>query len=325
MSKAMAARIAETGGPGVLRYEEVDLPDPGPGEVLVRHTAIGVNYIDVAFRRGAIPVPDFPATLGMEGAGVVEAVGDGVARPALGDRVSHCMVLGSYAERQIVAADRLLQLPAGIADGAAAAATLQGLTAEYLLRSSYAVQPGDTVLVQAAAGGMGLLLCQWAKLLGAVVIGAVGSDEKAAAARARGCDHVIVYTRESFVDRVKEITDGAGVEVVYDAVGRDTFAGGLDCLAVRGHMVSYGGASGPAPPLDIAALGPKSLTLTRGSLAAYVLDPADMARRAADLWRLIEDGRIEVGINQDYPLADAASAHADLEGRRTTGSTILLP
>ena len=324
-TKAMAARMHEAGGPDVLRYEEVDIPDPGPGQVLLRHTAVGINYLDISFRRGTIPTGGLPATIGMEAAGVVEATGADVTDLKAGDRVSHCMVLGSYAERQVVAADRLIRLPDGISDETAAAATLQGLTAEYLLRSSYAVQPGDMVLVQAAAGGVGLLLCQWAKLLGATVIGTVGSDEKAVVATAHGCDHPIVYSREDFVERVKEITDNAGVEVVYDAVGKDTFDGGLDCLALRGHIVSYGGASGPVPPLDIARLGPKSQTLTRGSLGAYIADAADIARRAADLWDLVGGGQLKVEINQRYALADAAKAHADLEGRRTTGSTILLP
>ena len=227
-TKAMAARMHEAGGPDVLRYEEVDIPDPGPGQVLLRHTAVGINYLDISFRRGTIPTGGLPATIGMEAAGVVEATGADVTDLKAGDRVSHCLVLGSYAERQVVAADRLIRLPDGISDETAAAATLQGLTAEYLLRSSYAVQPGDMVLVQAAAGGVGLLLCQWAKLLGATVIGTVGSDEKAVVATAHGCDHPIVYSREDFVERVKEITDNAGVEVVYDAVGKDTFDGGLD-------------------------------------------------------------------------------------------------
>ena len=320
-----AVRIHETGGPDVLRYEDVEVAEPGAGEVLLRHTAIGLNFIDISFRRGINPVRAFPLIIGMEAAGVVEAAGEGVTGFAPGDRVSHCMALGSYAERRVIAADRLIALPDAISDEVAAAVTLQGLTAQYLLRSSYAVQPGDTVLVQAAAGGMGLMLCQWANHLGATVIGTVGTDDKAEIARAHGCAHPVVYTRDDFVSAVKDITGGTGVAAVYDAVGKDTFSGGLDCLGVRGHMVSFGASSGAVPPLDIAVLGAKSLTVTRGALGVYVRDPDDRARRAAELFGLIADGALRVEINQRYALADAAKAHADLEGRRTTGSSILLP
>ena len=322
---AKAVRIYEFGDADVLKYDDVEVPDPGPGEVLLEQTAIGLNFVDVAMRMGRIPFKTFPVILGMEAAGTVAAVGEGVAEFAPGDRVSHSMVNGSYAEMRVIAADRLVRLPDGISDEVAAAATLQGLTAEYLLRSCYAVQPGDVILVQAAAGGMGLYLCQWAKHLGATVIGTVGSDDKAELARAHGCDHPIVYTRENFVERVKEITDGAGVRAVYDAVGKDTFEGGLQCLGVRGHMVSYGNSSGPIAPIDIMPLGAKSQTVTRGSLATFVADPLDRARRAGDLWQLIENGTLRVEINQRYALSDVATAHDDLQGGRTTGSSVLIP
>ena len=321
----MAVTIHAPGGPDALVYEPVPLIAPGEGQVLLRHSRIGLNFIDVAFRRTGGPIKSFPAVLGMEAAGTIEAVGPGVSGFAPGDRVSHCMVLGSYAERRVIDADRLIALPPEISEEIAAAATLQGLTAQYLLRSSYAVQPGDTVLIQAAAGGMGLLLCQWAKHLGATVIGTAGGPEKAALAAEHGCDHVIDYTGEDFPARVMEITAGAGVSAVYDAVGKSTFDGGLACLAERGHMVSYGNASGPVAPLDIATLSAKSLTVSRGSLGSYVKDPADRAARAAELWSLIADGALKIEINQRYPLAETARAHADLESRGTTGSTVLTP
>ena len=323
--ETMAVRIHAPGGPDALIYESGPLGDPGEGQVLLHQSHIGLNFIDVAFRRTGGPIKSFPAILGMEAAGTVEAVGMGVDGFAPGDRVSYCMVLGSYAERLVIDADRLISLPAEISEETAAAVTLQGLTAQYLLRSSYVVQPGDTVLIQAAAGGMGLLLCQWARHLGATVIGTVSGDDKAALAVAHGCDHAIDYTREDFSKRALEITDGKGVTAVYDAVGHTTFDGGLACLADRGHMVSYGNASGPVAPLDIAMLSPKSLTLTRGSLGSYVRDPADRANRAAELFALIADGTLKVEINQRYPLSEAAKAHADLESRRTTGSTVLTP
>ena len=323
--ETMAVRIHAPGGPEALRYEAVPLGDPGPGQVLLQQSRIGLNFIDVAFRRTGGPIKEFPAVLGMEAAGTVEAVGPGVTGFAPGDRVSHCMVLGSYAERRLIDANRLIALPPEISEETAAAVTLQGLTAHYLLRSSYAVQPGDTVLVQAAAGGMGLLLCQWAKHIGATVIGTVSTSEKAELAAAHGCDHPIEYTTEDFPSRVKEITGGAGVHVVYDAIGETTFEGGLDCLASRGHMVSYGNASGPLAPLDVATLGPKSLTLTRAGLWSYIDDPAERTARATELFELIANGTLKVEINQRYPLSDIAKAHAALEGRETTGSTVLTP
>ncbi len=321
----MAVTIHAPGGPDTLVYEPTPVADPDEGQVLLHHTRIGLNYIDIAFRRTGGPIESFPAVLGMEAAGTIEAVGTGVIGFAPGDRVSYCMVLGSYAERRVIDADRLVALPPEISEETAAAATLQGLTAQYLLRSSYAVQPGDTILIHAAAGGMGLLLCQWAKHLGATVIGTVGSPDKATLAGGHGCDHTIDYTGEDFPARVMEITDGAGVSAVYDAVGRTTFEGGLACLSECGHMVSYGNASGPVAPLDIATLSARSLTVTRGSLGSYVKDPVDRATRAAELWSLIADGTVKVAINQRYPLAETARAHADLQERRTTGSTVLIP
>lgn len=322
---AKAMRIHETGGPGVMRWEDVDLADPGPGQVVVRYTAVGLNYIDVNQRAGAYPLPALPVVLGMEGAGVVEEVGPGVADFAVGDRVSYCMVLGSYATRRTIAADRLIRLDDRTADETAAAATLQGLTARYLVRELYRVKPGDTVLVHAAAGGVGLLLCQWAKHLGATVLGTVGGPDKAALAAAHGCDHPIPYREVDFVAAAKDLTGGRGVNVIYDAVGKDTFLPGLAALAERGWMVSYGQSSGPVPPLDTARLAAKALNVTRGGLRLFVRDPAYRAETAADLFGLIADGVLRVEINQRYPLAEAARAHADLEARRTTGSTILEP
>ena len=321
-----AVRIHEFGGAENLTYEDVEIGAPGEGEVLLRHEVVGLNYVDIGMRAGRHPVkPPLPFTLGMEAMGVVEATGAGVSGFKEGDRVSHCMVPGAYAEKLVLKAHRLISIPDEIPSETAAAATLQGLTAEYLLRSCYAVQPGDAILVQAAAGGMGLLLCQWAKHIGATVLGTVSTDEKAGIAAAHGCDHPINYKNENFVDRVADITDGAGVKAVYDAVGKDTFDGGMKALGVRGHMVSYGNASGPVPPVDLGPLSAKSLTITRGALGVYVADPVDRARRANYLWAMIAGGNLKIEINQRYALADAARAHADLEGRRTTGSTILLP
>lgn len=321
-----AVRIHEWGGPENLKYEDLEIGAAGEGEVLLRHDVIGLNYVDIGMRAGNYPVkPPLPFTLGMEAMGVVEETGPGVSGFKAGDRVSHCMVPGACAEKMVIKSDRLISIPDDISSETAAAATLQGLTAEYLLHSCYAVQPGDTILVQAAAGGMGLLLCQWAKHIGATVLGTVSTDEKAEIASAHGCDHPIIYSRENFVDRVKEITDGAGVKAVYDAVGKDTFDGGMAVLGVRGHMVSYGNSSGRVPPYDIAQMGGKSSTITRGALGVYVADPVDRARRANSLWTMISSGKLKVEINQRYALADTAQAHGDLEGRKTTGSTVLMP
>ena len=321
---AKAVWIHETGGPEALRLNEVAVAVPGAGEVVLRHTVLGLNYIDIGMREGHYPFVKVPMALGMEAAGVVEAVGPGVDGFSAGDRVSHCMVPGAHAERYLIAADRLVRLPDKISDEIAAAATLQGLTAEYLLHSSHALQPGETVLIHAAAGGVGLLLCQWAKAIGATVIGTVGTEEKAEIARAHGCNHSIVYTTENFTDRVNEITDGAGVDVVYDAIGKDTFEDGLKCLGVRGHMVAYGNASGRADPLVLSLLAAKSLTVTWGGLGVYVANPVDRGRRAEVLWKMIISGKLEIEINRQYSLADIKQAHIDLEGRKTTGSSVIL-
>lgn len=320
---AKAIRIHETGGPEVMRWEDVDVRDPGPGEVLLRHTVAGLNFIDINHRMGTYPLPELPAVIGMEAAGEVEAVGDGVAEFKPGDRVSHCMAVGAYSEKMVIAADRLIRLSDNTPDEIAAAATLQGLTAHYLLHESWKLEAGQTVLVQAAAGGVGLLLCQWAKHKGATVIGTVGNDEKAAYAAAHGCDHPIVYTREDFVDQVREFTGGLGVNVVYDAIGKDTFVKGLGCLAERGRMVSYGVASGPIEPVDLRVLRPLSGSVACGGLGNFIANPAERGRNADELFGLIADGILKVEINQRYALADAARAHADLAGRRTTGSSVL--
>ena len=320
-----AVRIHETGGPEVLRWEAVDVPDPGRGEALIRQTAAGLNFIDVYFRTGLYPAPSFPATIGNEGAGVVEAVGDGVTEVAVGERVVYCMNLGSYTQRRLVAARQLVRIPDGISDEQAAAVMLKGCTVQYLVRRTYAVQPGDTVLFHAAAGGCGLIACQWLKHLGATVIGTVGTREKAELAKAHGCDHPVVYTEESFVDRVRELTGGRGVPVVYDSVGRDTFNDSLDCLQPRGLMVSFGNASGAVEPFPPGVLAPKgSLYLTRPTLATYTATRAELEATAAELFDLVGRGVVRIEVNQTYALQDAARAHRDLEARRTTGSTVLL-
>ena len=320
-----AVRIHETGGPEVLRWEEVDVPAPGPGEAVVRQTAAGLNFIDVYFRTGLYPAPSFPATIGNEGAGVVEAVGDGVTEVAAGDRVAYCMSLGGYAQRRIIAAKQLVKVPDGIGDEQAAAVMLKGCTVQYLVRRTHAVQPGETVLFHAAAGGCGLIACQWLKHLGATVIGTVGTREKAELAKAHGCDHPIVYTEESFVDRVKELTGGEGVPVVYDSVGRDTFEDSLRCLRPRGLMVSFGNASGAVEPFAPAILAAKgSLFLTRPTLATYTATRRELEETTAELFDVVGRGAVRVEVNQRYALRDAAQAHRDLEARRTTGSTVLL-
>ncbi|AMR77220.1 quinone oxidoreductase family protein [Cupriavidus nantongensis] len=324
MSKAI--RIEQTGGPEVMQWVDVQVGDPGPGEVRVRHEAVGLNYIDVYFRTGLYKQP-LPGGLGMEGAGVVEAVGEGVRHVAVGDRVAYAgRPTGAYAQVRVMPADIVVRLPDAIPFDTAAAMMLQGLTAQYLIRDSYKVQPGDTVLLHAAAGGVGLIACQWLKALGVTVIGTVGSDEKAELARANGCAHTIVYTRESFVERVREITNGKGVPAVYDSIGKDTFQGSLDCLAPRGTMVSFGNASGPVPPFDLSVLGSKgSLRLTRPTLMTYVVHRELLEPMVADLFDAVTTGKIKVDIRQRYALSEVAQAHRDLEARKTTGSTILLP
>lgn len=320
-----AIRIHQNGGPEVLRWEAVDVPAPAAGEVRIRHTAVGLNYIDVYFRTGLYAAPAFPFVPGFEGAGVIEALGAGVSEFKVGDRVAYANgPLGAYSEARVMPADRVVKVPAGISDEQAAAMMLQGMTVQYLLRRTYKVQAGDTILVHAAAGGVGLILCQWAKHLGATVIGTVSSDEKAALARANGCDHPIVYTREDFQARVMEITKGEKVPVVYDSVGRDTFAKSLDCLAPLGMMVLFGQASGPVPPFELGQLAAKgSLFITRPTLFSYTAKRADLVATADDLFGVVASGAVKIAVNQTYALKDAATAHTDLEARRTTGSTVL--
>ena len=322
-----AIRIHEYGGPEVLRWEEVEVGDPGPGQLRVRHAAVGLNYIDVYHRTGLYPLPSLPWTLGMEGAGRVEAVGEGVTEFKIGDRVAYASPpVGAYAEVRLIPADRVVALPDAIDDQTAAAMMLQGMTAHYLLRRTDRVQPGDTILLHAAAGGVGLIASQWARHLGATVIGTVGSDEKAELARAHGCHHVIVYSRENFVERVREITGGQGVAAVYDSVGQATFMGSLDCLRRLGMMVSFGNASGPVPPFEPGILAAKgSLFLTRPTLMTYTAKRADLLASATELFEAVVDGAVKIEVRQTYPLAETAQAHRDLEARQTTGSTVLLP
>ncbi|MFV1960037.1 MAG: quinone oxidoreductase [Planctomycetota bacterium] len=322
-----AIRIHDTGGADVLRYEEILLPAPGRGEVRVRHEAAGVNYIDIYHRAGLYPLPGLPSGLGVEAAGVVETVGEGVTSVAEGDRVAYVTSLpGCYAEARNVSADLLLRLPEGIGTETAAAVMLKGLTAEYLIRRAFRVEPGMTVLFHAAAGGVGLIACQWLAHLGATVIGTVGSEEKARTARAHGCAHPIVYTEEDFVGRVGELTGGQGVPVVYDSVGRATFERSLDCLARRGTLVAFGNASGTPDPLDALVLAQKgSLYLTRPSLFDYIASREDLEASAEALFAAVASGIVRPAIHHRRPLAEAAQAHRDLETRRTTGSTILVP
>ncbi len=325
--KVKAIRFYETGGPEVLRLEEIELGAPAAGEVQVRHAAIGLNYIDVYVRSGLYPLPGLPSGIGLEGAGVVEAIGEGVGDFAVGDRVAYAGgVGGAYCEARNMAADRLVRVPDGIDDRTAAAMMLQGMTAQYLLRSTYRVRAGETILIHAAAGGVGLIVCQWARHLGATVIGTVGSDEKAALARAHGCDHAIVYTRENFAERVREITAGKGLPVVYDSVGKDTFDDSLKCLQPMGMMVSFGNASGPVAPVDLLALSQMgSLFVTRPTMVHYLAAREDLLAAAAELFDVVGSGAVKIAVNQTYALADAAQAHQDLVARKTTGSTILLP
>lgn len=321
-----AIRIHQTGGPEVLCWEEVPVGAPGPGEARIRQHAVGLNFIDVYHRTGLYPLA-LPSGIGMEGAGVVEAVGDGVADLAPGDRVAYAGgPLGAYAQARCLPAHRLVKLPESLTFQQGAAMMLQGLTAQYLLRRTYAVKAGDTILIHAAAGGVGLIACQWAKALGATVIGTVGSDAKAELAMAHGCDQAIVYTRENFTERVREITGGAGVPVVYDSIGKDTFMGSLDCLAPYGLLASFGSSSGAVPPFDLGILAPKgSLYVTRPTLATYMAKREDLVAGAAELFQMVTSGKVKVEVNQTYALQDAATAHRDLEARRTTGSTVLLP
>jgi len=320
-----AIRMHETGGPEVMCWEEVEVGQPGPGEVRVRNTALGLNFIDTYHRTGLYPMP-LPTTLGMEGAGVVEAVGPKVKGFKVGDRVAYANPIGSYAEVCLRPVARLVKIPAGVDDKIAAAIMLKGMTAWYLCKRTFKVGKGQTILVHAAAGGVGQILSQWAKYLGATVIGTVGSEEKAALAKKAGCKHVIVTSKEDFVARVKEITKGKGVPVVYDGVGKDTFMGSLDCLAPRGYMVSFGNASGAVTQFNPGLLAAKgSLFLTRPTLFNYTATPEDLAAAARDLFAVVKKKVVKISINQTYPLREAAQAHRDLEARKTTGSTILLP
>ena len=318
-----AIRIHEVGGPEVLKWEEIEVGDPGAGEVRIRQEAAGLNFIDVYHRTGLYPLP-LPFIPGVEGAGIVDAVGPDVTELSVGDRVAYGGPAGGYAETRLIRADRLVKLPETISSEHAAAAMLQGMTAEMLLRRVHPVKAGETILVHAAAGGVGLILCQWAKALGATVIGTVGSDEKAELARAHGCDHPIVYTRQDFVGEVDRITDGAKVAVVYDGVGKDTFMKSLDCLHRRGMIASFGNASGPVEPFDALLLARKgSLFLTRPTLYDYTLDPAELQQSARALFEVVSSGKVKIEVKQRFPLKDAAEAHRALEARQTSGSTIL--
>ncbi|AIO46893.1 MULTISPECIES: quinone oxidoreductase family protein [Burkholderia] len=321
-----AIRYDQPGGPDVMKWVDVEVGAPKAGEVRIRQHAVGLNYIDVYFRTGLYPQP-LPGGLGMEAAGEVTAVGDGVTAFKAGDRVAYVgQPPGAYAQERVMPAERIVKLPDGIGYDDAASVMLQGLTAHYLLRRTYPVKAGDTILIHAAAGGVGLLVCQWAKALGATVIGTVGSDEKAELAKAHGCDHPIVYTRENFTQRVKAITNGAGVPVVYDSIGKDTYIGSLDCLAPLGYFVSFGNASGPLPPIDSKEFSSRgSLFFTRPTLFSYIAKRADLEAAAAELFDVILSGKVKTSINQRYPLAEVGRAHADLEARKTTGSTILVP
>ena len=322
-----AIRMYETGGPEVLLWEDYDPGQPGPGEALLRQEAVGLNFIDVYHRTGLYPLPSLPATPGMEGVGIVEAIGEDVTEVEVGDRVAYAgLPAGAYAQVRRIPADRLVKLPDPISAQQGAAMMLQGMTARYLLYGCYRVKRGDTILIHAAAGGVGLIVCQWAKHLGATVIGTMGSSEKAELALSFGCDESILYDKEDFVSRVKEITRGQGVDVVYDSVGQSTFMKSLDCLKPMGMMVSFGQASGPIPSFDLGILAAKgSLFLTRPSLINYTAKREDLLAHAQDLFDVVEKGAVKIEVNQRYPLAEAANAHRDLENRKTTGSTILIP
>ncbi len=324
---AYAVRIHETGGPEVLRYEQVSLAKPGPQEVLLEQSAIGLNYIDTYHRSGLYPLEALPSTIGMEGAGVVAAVGERVTTFKPGDRVAYAAPpVGAYAAERLIPWHRLVKLPDAISERQAAAMMLQGMTVEYLIRRTFRVKKGDTVLFHAAAGGVGLIACQWLNHLGVTVIGTVGSEEKAALAQAHGCHHTINYQRENFLDRVMDLTDGQGVPVVYDSIGKDTFEDSLDCVAIRGVFVGFGNASGKVPPVDLGILAQKgSLYVTRPTLMVYNEARKDLMQSANALFEVVVSGDVKIEINQTYPLAETAQAHRDLEARKTTGSTILLP
>ena len=323
MTKAI--RIHQPGGPDAMKWEDVPTPEPGPSEALIKQEAVGLNYIDVYFRTGLYKAPSLPLVIGQEGAGTVVAVGSNVTNVKPGDRVAYAGAIGGYATERVINADRLVKVPDGIDFKTAAAMMLQGMTAQYLVRRTYTVKPGDTIVAHAAAGGVGLILCQWAKHLGATVIGVVSTAEKAELAKAHGAAYTVIGY-DNLVAEVKRVTGGAMVPVVYDSIGKDTFNISLDCLAPLGLMVSYGNASGPVPPLDIGILSAKgSLYLTRPSLATYTAKRADLEKTAADLFDVVLKGAVKIQVNQTFPLKDAAAAHIALESRKTTGSTVLLP
>ena len=327
MTRTHVVRIHRHGGPEELRYEPVDVDNPGAGEARVRHTAIGLNFTDIHHRTGRYPLAQLPHVIGMEAAGVVEELGPGISGVAVGDRVAYASDRPrSYAQATVMPVGRLVKLPEAISDETAAALLLKGLTAQYLIRGAYPVRAGETILVHAAAGGVGLILCQWARHIGARVIGTVSTDEKAALAREHGCEHPIVYTREDVVARVRELTAGVGLPVVYDGVGASTFEKSLLCLRRRGLVVSYGSASGPIPPFDLFRLNRMgSLYVTSAGLADYTHDREEMLQRAQDLFGVVQSGAVRIAVKQRYPLAEAARAHRDLEARRTAGSSILIP
>ncbi len=333
MARVNGVRFHRNGGPEVLTFEPVEIGEPKEGEVLIRQTAIGINYIDIQHRSGRYPSASFPVIPGMEGAGVIETVGPGVSDFRNGDRVAYMTHFpGAYLESRVVDANRVVKLPADITDEVGAAIMLKGLTAQYLLRGSYQVRPGETVLIHAAAGGVGLIMCQWARLLGARVIGTVSTEEKAALAKANGCDHVVLYSKEDVVARVLELTGGAGVPVVYDSVGADTFEKSLACLRTRGMLVSFGTPSGPIPPFDVFRLNRNhhmgqggSLYLTSASVFDFTRQRSEYLERTMDLFEVVRTGQVRIRISKRYPLAEAAQAHHDLQSRQTTGSLVLVP
>ncbi|HUO90061.1 MAG TPA: quinone oxidoreductase [Rhizomicrobium sp.] len=320
-----AIRFEKTGGPDVLQYVDVDLPPPGAGQVRVKHTVIGVNFIDTYHRSGLYRLP-LPSGLGSEAAGVVEAPGAGVTTLKTGDRVAYAGTMGAYAEANNVAADRLVKLPAGVSDETAAAAMLKGMTAQYLLKRTYPVRKGQTIVFHSAAGGVGLIACQWAKHLGVTVIGTVGSDDKVALARANGCAHVLNSRDPDWVKQVRELTGGEGVPVVYDSIGKDTFPASLDALAVRGMLVSFGNSSGPVPAFEPGILSAKgSLYITRPTLASYTRNASELQETADDLFAVIASGAVRIAVHQRFKLSDARKAHEALHSRATTGATVLIP
>jgi NADPH2:quinone reductase len=322
---AKAIRFHKQGGPEVLQLDDVQVGEPGPGQVRIRHSAIGVNFVDTYQRSGLYPM-QMPAVGGNEGAGVVEAVGSGVSELKVGDRVAYTGLPGSYCESRVVPADRMVKLPSGITEEQAASMMLKGMTVHYLIHSTYPVKKGETVLWHAAAGGVGLIACQWLKHLGVTVIGTAGSEDKCALAKAHGAAHVVNYSKENFVERVKALTDGKGVPVVYDSVGKNTWEGSLDCLRPRGLMVTFGNASGAVPPVNLGILSSKgSLYVTRPTLATYIASRADLVARANDLFEVVKSGKVKIETTGRYKLADAAKAHRDLESRKTTGSVVLVP